>query len=542
MSEINNEMSIQPTRSRFSRRDFIRAATIAGIGIPLVGLAACGNDDNGTSDTTVADTTVTTDAPAMAALLRLGMNKPLQEVGPYTTADQGGLGILGNAGEYLCFSNNSFELEPRVAESWEANSDSTVWTFKIRQGITFHNGQVLDAEDVVQTFLKHLDEANKSQAAGALAGILQASGIKKVDDYTVEFTLDAPTGGFPFVVSSDTYNLIILPRDWTSNWTSDFIGCGPWIMEKYSVEEGVTFLRNPNYWDTTRQPKFERMQCSFFISGATSVTQLLAGELDAITLVDPVAVTNLPSDQFTLQVAKTIIHVQVHMGCETGVFKDKLVRQAAALTLDRVAIIDGLLQGYGDLGNDSPMAPAYATTDKTVAQRVKDIAKAKELMAEAGVPDGFDVTLESFKRDDIDLLGQVIQSSFKEIGINVTLNITEGYGYYDQAWLNSELGITDYGHRGIPDVFLNRAYKSTGDWNAAHYKSSAFDAAADKFMTSSDFAVQQAASKEIQEILLEDTPIITPYFANTITPVSNKLSGFRTTGMGHFDAAGATLA
>lgn len=541
MSTTNEEQSSPPTRTIFTRRDFIRAATIAGIAIPLVGLAACGSDDNSASDTTVGDTTPGTDVPALVTLLRVGMNKPLQEVGPYTTADQGGLGILGNAGEYLCFSNNSFELEPRVAESWQASGDSTVWTFKIRQGITFHNGQALDAEDVIQTFLKHLDEANKSQAAGALAGILQASGIKKVDDYTVEFTLDAPTGGFPFIVSSDTYNLIILPRDWTSNWTSDFIGSGPWIMESYSVEEGVTFKRNPTYWDSTRQPTFETMECTFFTSGASSVTQLLAGELDAVTFIDPTAATNLPADQFTLQIANTITHLQVHMGCDAGVFKDKRVRQAAALTLDRPAIIDGLLQGYGDLGNDSPMAPAYATTDKSVAQRAKDIAKAKELMAEAGVADGFDVTLESFKRDDIDLLGQVIQSSFKEIGINVTLNITEGYGYYDQAWLNSELGITDYGHRGIPNVYLNRAYMSTGDWNAAHYKSPAFDAAADKFMTSADFAGQQAASKEIQEILLDETPIITPYFANTITPVSNKLVGFSTTGMGHFDAAGATL-
>lgn len=540
MSKANEEVTSPPARTGYSRRDFIRAASIVGIGIPLVGLAACSSDSN-SGDTTAVDTTPSTEPPVLVTLLRVGMNKPLQEVGPYTTADQGGLGILGNAGEYLCFSNNSFELEPRVAESWQASSDSTVWTFKIRQGITFHNGQTLDAEDVVQTFLKHLDETNKSQAAGALSGVLQASGIRKVDDYTVEFTLDAPTGGFPFIVSSDTYNLIILPRDWTSNWTSDFIGCGPWIMESYSVEEGVTFKRNPNYWDVTRQPVFETMQCTFFTSGASSVTQLLAGELDAVTFIDPTAATSLPTDQFTLQIANTITHLQVHMGCESGVFKDKRVRQAAALTLDRPAIIDGLLQGYGDLGNDSPMAPAYATTDQSVAQREKDIAQAKQLMADAGVADGFDVTLESFKRDDIDLLGQVIQSSFKEIGINVTLNITEGYGYYDQAWLNSELGITDYGHRGIPNVYLNRAYKSTGDWNAAHYKSATFDAAADKFMTSADFAVQQEASKEIQEILLDDTPIITPYFANTITPVSNKLTGFRTTGMGHFDAAGAII-
>ncbi|MEK7295202.1 MAG: ABC transporter substrate-binding protein [Actinomycetota bacterium] len=532
MSETNHESPpFMATPNGVTRREFIRTAAVAGVAIPLAG--AFGN--------AAAIATTMPQAAAMKPLIRIGMDKPLQVVGPYTTEDKGGLGLLGQAGEYLAFFNNSFQLEPRVAESWKASKGSTVWTFKIRKGITFHNGKRLTANDVVATFTKHLDPANKSQAASALKGVVKSANIKAIDSFTVQFTLDAPLGGFPFLISSDMYNLIILPADWQSDWTKDFIGCGPWIMEKYTIGESATFKRNPKYWDKTRRPSFERMQCTFFDLSSKATAQLLAGQLDVVTFIDSTDSKSLPKPKFSLQTAKTTSHLQVHMDCKTGPFADKRVRQAAALTLDRPNIIKDLLAGYGDLGNDSPMAWAYATTDKTVSQRKRDIAKAKSLMKAAGVPNGFTVTLESFKRDDVVKLGQVIQSSFAKIGITVKLNITEGYGYYDFAWLNSTLGITDYDHRAIPNVFLNRIFKSTGDWNAAHYNNPKFDAAADRFMKAADFATKRAASKEIQTILLEDTPVIIVYFANTITAVNKNLTGFRTTAIGYFDAARAKV-
>ena len=532
MSETDYDLSpFMAAPNRVTRRDFIRTAVITGAVIPLIG----------TVGIAAASASTKSQAVAVKPLIRVGMNKPLQAVSPYTTEDQGCLGLLGQAGEYLTFCNNSFELEPRVAESWRASKGSTVWTFKIRKGITFHNGRKLTANDVVATFAKHLDPANKSQAADALRGVVKSTNIKAINTYTVQFTLDAPTGGFPFIVSSDMYNLIILPADWQGDWTKDFIGCGPWIMEKYIVGESATFKRNPNYWDKKRRPSFERMICVFVTSSAAATAQLLAGQLDALTFIDPKDSKLLPKTKFSVQTTKTIAHLQVHMNCKTGPFTDKRVRMAAALTLDRPGIIKDLLAGYGELGNDSPMAWAYATTDKTVAQRKKDIAKAKSLMAAAGVPNGFTVTLESFMRPDIVKLGQVIQTSFAKIGITVKLNIAEGFSYYDFDWLNSSLGISDYDHRTIPNFFLNRIFKSTGDLSASHYNNPKFDAAADRFMKSADLATQRAASKEIQSILLEDTPVIIAYFANTISAVRNNLTGFRTTGIGHFDAAGAKL-
>ena len=160
--------------------------------------------------------------------------------------------------------------------------------------------------------------------------------------------------------------------------------------------------------------------------------------------------------------APTAGHLQIHLACDRGPFAaDKRLRQALLLTLDRPGIVAGVADGFAVPGNDSPMSPGYATTDKTIAQRKKDVAKAKALMAAAGKPDGFDVTLSTWGRADIKLLAQVVKQSAKEIGINVNIDIADddGSAYYDDkkdpSWLKSDMGITEYGHRGVPNVYLN---------------------------------------------------------------------------------------
>ena len=239
-------------------------------------------------------------------------------------------------------------------------------------------------------------------------------------------------------------------------------------------------------------------------------------------------------------------HLQVHMRCDTGPLADKRIRQAIALSMDRPGIINGVIDGFGVVGNDSPMAPAYPTTDKTVAQRKKDLAKAKSLLAEAGKDKGLEVTLSTWDRADLKLLAQVVQAAAKEIGVDVKLNVTDAGAYYDDtkspSWLKSDFGITEYGHRGVPNVYLTSSLASTGTWNAAHYSSAAFDAAKKTFIESADLTTQKAASKKIQEILLEDTPIVFAFFGNTLDVSKKGLTGNYTNGMNVLETTRAKMA
>ena len=189
----------------------------------------------------------------------------------------------------------------------------------------------------------------------------------------------------------------------------------------------------------------------------------------------------LNNREFKVLGVKSSAHRQMHMRNDTAPFKDKRVRQALALAMDREIMVKGLFRGRAALGNDSPFAPVFPSSDLSVPQRRIDVAKAKQLLAQAGVPNGFDVTLTTEKYMEIPDLAVVIQNAAKAIGVRITLKVESQELYYGAGtfgksdWLDSPLGITDYGHRGVPNVFLNAPLTSGGTWNAAHFKNPQYD-------------------------------------------------------------------
>ena len=542
LSERENHYVDELRTGGLSRRQFMQLATSVGMSIPLAGVLL------GTPGAEAA--TKKPAATKRKPLLKIGTLAPGSKLDPVIINNGGALLLLGFAGEYLAWETNTGVLEPRVAESWKPNADSTVWTFKIRKGITFHNGKKLTADDVVASFDRLADPVNKSNALSVFKGILDKGGTTKVDDYTVQFKLLQPVGAWPNLVGSTNYNAVILPKDYAGDWEKTFIGAGPWIMEKYVVDQGVTFKRNPNYWDKTRQPNFDRLQVTQYKDDAARLAALQSGQNDWDAFASATtAKTLLKDSNFVVGQSPTNGHLQIHLRTDKGAFSaDKRLRQAMLLTLDRPGIVAGVVDGFGVPGNDSPIGPVYATSDRTTAQRKKDIAQAKALMAAAGKPDGFDVTLSTWGRADIKLLAQVVKQSAKEIGINVTIDIADddGSAYYDDkrspSWLNSDFGITEYGHRGVPNVYLNSALISKGVWNAAGYASPAFDAAAKSYMASGDVTVQKAQAKKIQEILLDDSPIGFSYFGNVLDVSKKSLSGNYTNGMSNIETTRAKLA
>jgi peptide/nickel transport system substrate-binding protein len=417
-----------------------------------------------------------------------------------------------------------------LAQSWTHNDDGSVWMFKLRRGVQFHDGREMGAEDVVASFDRLCDPAGASNALSVFRGLLSKGGARRVDDYTVAFHLDTPNGNFPYTVSIDNYNAVILPASYRGNFETDFVGTGPFRVQSYRPRQGATLVRNATYWGPKALP--ERIEFSFYSDIQPRLLALQTGEvdmLDAVPVVMSPAIRANP-DVALIQVPSTN-HRQMHMRCDVAPFTDKRVRQALALTLDRKKLVDGLCRGMAARGNDSPFAPLFPSTDPTVPQRDQDILKARQLLAAAGVGAGFDVTLTTERYNDIPEYAQLVQNFAKAIGIRIGLKIETQELYYGKStpgrsdWLDSALGITDYANRGAPDTLLGNPLRSDGSWNAAHFKSAAYDALVRRYVQALDLQAQRSAAREIQQLLLDETPVIIGYFPNLLVPVRKGVTG-----------------
>jgi peptide/nickel transport system substrate-binding protein len=459
LTEVENDLVDELVAGHIGRREFLRHGSMLGLSMPILGSIA--------GAVGLPMLSRPSYAAAPGGTVRVACQIPAGKVEPVTVNDQGGLMMLHQTGEFLSISGPDLKLKPWLAESWKPNEDGTTWTFKIRQGVKFHNGKTMTAKDVVSSVERLADPKNSSNALSVFKGTLSVGNTKQVDDYTVEFHLDAPNGNFPYLVSSDNYNLIIVPADYAGDFEQNFIATGPFKLEKFTPKAGASFVRNDDYWGDKALP--DRTVWTFYDSQQAMALALQGGQVDVITQVPAVGSQGLLNDP-NLQIitARSCACQQVHMRVDMDPFKDKRVRQAVALTLDREGIVKGLFQGRGSVGNDSPFAPVFPSTDTTVEQRRQDLAKAKELLAAAGVPNGFKVKLTTENYLEIPQYAVLIQNACKKVGIEIELNVEAQDVYYGKAvfgqsdWLDSVMGITDYGHRGVPNVLLSAPLKSEG--------------------------------------------------------------------------------
>src|ERR1700727_2470094 len=311
---------------------------------------------------------------------------------------------------------------PVLATSWTPNSTADVWTFKIRQGVKFHNGAALTADDVVYTYQLHTNTKNGSNALSAFAGVLSPSGVVKVDDFTVAFHLEAPNGNFPYLTSSDNYNMIILPKGYNpASWQSTFIGTGPFVLGSYTPKVGATFTRNESYWGTKALPS--QTQFTFYDSTAASILGLTGGTIDVLGQFSVSGGEALLNGSYNVIKLKASTHRELSMRCDQGPFTDPRVRQAIALTLQRPQIISALWKGYADLGNDSPFAPVFPSTDTSVTQRTQNIAQAKSLLTAAGHSSGFSTKLITENFLEIPQYAQIVVQAAAAIGVKINLTV-----------------------------------------------------------------------------------------------------------------------
>jgi peptide/nickel transport system substrate-binding protein len=539
-TDIGNHVIDEFVAGHINRRGFLRAGALVGISAPVLSavLAACGSSASpGTKPSSGS-------SGAAGATIRAGIVTPTGAINPVTVADQGGLDMLAQTGEYLCLSDQTLTLKPVLATSWSSNPTSDVWTFKIRQGVKFHNGAPLTADDVVYTYKLQTNPAGKGAALSAFGGVLTPAGVQKMDDFTVAFHLNAPNGNFPYLTSSDNYNMIILPSNYDpAKWESTFIGTGPFKLQSYTQKTGAAFARNEDYWGAKAIPA--ATQFTFYDTDTPAILALTSGSLDVLGQFSVSGGEQLLAGGYNVIKLKSSAHRELSMRCDQAPFTDARVRQALALSLDRSAIVTALFKGYADVGNDSPFAPVYPSTNTSVPQRAINVAKAKALLSAAGHPNGFAATLTGEIFQEIPQYAQIVQQSAKAIGVNLKLNIEAQPKYYGNFlfgtsdWLDATMSLVDYGHRGVPNVFMTAPLQTTnsktgaGAWNAAHFSNADYDRLSAQYIATGDLSSQRTIAGQIETLLLDQTPIIYAYFYNFLTASAKNVTGAYPTAVGH---------
>lgn len=531
-TEIENHYIDELVAGRISRRDFLRRGSIIGMSAPVLGAVLTQTASAATRPSRLSARSAT-----RGGTLRVACDTPAAAVNPLTVADGGGLCMLQQTGEFLVLDNNvKLMLQPMLALSWSPNAKADVWTFKLRPGVKFSNGDPMTADDVVYTFQQLADPKNASNALSTFQGVLSPSGVKKVDATTVAFHLQAPNGNFPYLVSSDNYNAIIVPAGTDfSKWEKTFIGTGAFKLSSYTQGVGAEFVPNPHYWGP--KPYLDGTSFKFFESQQPQILALQGSDVDVIGQFVPVgatAILNSPSSYNIIKL-KSATHRELSMRNDQAPFTDPRVRQAVAYTMDRKGMVNALLTGDGSVANDSPFGPRFESTDTAVPQREQDIAKAKSLLAAAGHGRGFSVTLKTEVYEEVPQLAQVIKANAALAGIDIKLDIETQNAYYgnatygDSDWLDAPMSLVDYGDRGVPNVFLEAPLTSKGPWNAARFHNRTYDALVKQYVSAVDLQSQRKIAGKIETLLLEETPIVIPYWIDGLTASTTQVGGLNPT-------------
>jgi len=537
---LENQVIDELIGGELDRDEFLRRATMFGIGAGTLGLLL---KYVGEADLAFAAPQTAVQA---GGTIRVGIPVFGASLEPYLLNEGGSLAFAGIPGEYLTFTSPQGKVLPALAASWKPNADATVWTFQLRKGVRFHNGKEMTSADVVAC-LKHY--VSKGSNAG-LGPSFDADGVSARGKYTVVVRLKSPTGVFPYLLSQTTYQAIIQPAAIVAKpgtWVaSGMIGTGAFKLKNYVDKRSAELVRHTAYWGG--RPALDGVRITYFQSSAALVLALRAGQVDLVMQLSPQEAQPFRNNsKYTVYGLPTAAHRQVCLRTDVAPFRDARVRRAVALVIDRPQQVERVMLGAAQVGNDNPFWRGFDSTDRSTKQRRQNLELARALLSAAGAENlKFNLTTWNFL-DHTDHAAS-IQAYARQAGIEVGLEVMDVGKYYDSEpagadyftttpWLNRQATLTEYGARGVPNIYISRCYMSTGDWNASHYKNDEFDTLARTYLGAAEIAAQRTATKRMAGLLLRDTPVITDYFIRYTTASSSKVKNYVPEGISHIRLA-----
>jgi peptide/nickel transport system substrate-binding protein len=460
-------------------------------------------------------------AGAQQGTLRVALEPPAQ-LDPAFASSDAEIAVLNAVYDYLVDIDADNVIVPRLASDWTVSDDGLTYVFTLVDGARFHDGSPLTAEDVVWTFDRLRDPELELPTSDLFANI---DGIEATGDLEVTFTL---LENNPFFLYDLSDNHAVVLRAGTTDAGTNFNGTGPFRVDDYRTGTRMTLSANEDYF-VEGKPGVATLELIFFRDQVAAVDAIRGGQVDlTMRMPSPLfqSLQGLPNLE-TVSVATNAFDL-VRLRSDRAPGDDVRVQQALKLATDRAAIVDVVTLGFGVPGQDSPIGPLYGDAfDDTLELPERDVARARELLAEAGYPDGLRLEMHTPDTGDRPTLAVVLADQWSQAGIDVDVIVhPESIYYGDDMWLEVDLGITGWGSRPVPQFYLDVMLACDARWNEAHFCDEEFDRLAQIARTTLDEGERIAAYHEIQSILVERGPIIIPYFFPQFGAIRDGFEGF----------------
>lgn len=465
-------------------------------------------------------------APAIAQtpanVLVVGQIAEPQSLDPQHVSAVNDFRILMNVYDGLVrYKDGTLEVEPALATDWEISDDGLQYTFNLREGVSFHDGSPFNAEAVKFSFERMIDEDHPHHTGTfPLSFYFSAvESVEAVDENTVRFTLNEPFA--PFLSNLAYPAGLIVSKAAVEEHGEDFdrnpSGTGAFKFAEWQSNTRVVVERNPDYWDGA--PSLEAVVFRPITDANTRVAAMLSGEIDVMVEVPPDNVATFANS------ADFEVHEEAGphlwfliLNAKEGPFTNKAARQAVNYAVDKQSLVDNVLQGTATVAA-GPTPPAFNWAyNEELDPYPYDPEKARELLAEAGVEEGTDITFYvtqggSGMLDPV-AMGTAIQADLEAVGLDVAIETYE--------W-NTFLGIVNPGLEGKADMaemawmtnspdtlpylaLRTEAWPEQGGFNSGYYSNPEVDDLLQKARTSTDQAERATLYKQMQEIVYDDAP------------------------------------
>ena len=414
---------------------------------------------------------------------------------------------------------------PDLAKSWEGSPDATEFTFRLHEGVTFHDGTPATSSDVVATYEAIL---NPDIPSSALSVLNMIDSVEAVDDLTVKFTLSSPFADFPTstahanarIISEEALSGDLTKLDTVVN------GTGPFKMESYDSARITRLVRNENYFSEGK-PYLDAVEMHLFPDLAAETTNFLSGDIDVMLLVqqaDYARISSTPGIN-ALRVPSGR-YVNVVMRFDQPPFDNLKVREALAYAIDRQLLVDLVLEGLGRPGHDNILSPEFKFRIDT-PEKNYDPAKAKALLAEAGYPDGISLDLVASNRPAIRAqVAIAIKQMALPAGFDIKVETMPHDTYIANVWKKGNFYMAYWGMQPTEDATFNLLLTSNASYEDTGWMNAKFDELVNAGRSTTIEAERAAAYSQAQELMLKELPYIIPFYEDVLTASKDHVKGY----------------